>query len=68
MDFNKQWRRELRFNVVMLGLSSLACVLTALVRDPVSRSTETPLRISQHLQTADVGSATAGRFSRQFPR
>jgi hypothetical protein len=68
MDFNKRWRRELRFNVVMLGLSSLACLLSALARDPVSLPNETPLRISQHYQTADAESAAVGQFSRQFPR
>jgi hypothetical protein len=68
MDFNKRWRRELRFNVVMLGLSCLACVLTALVRDPVSLSTQTPLRISQNYQTAAVESASVGQVGRQFPR
>ncbi|MDB5343019.1 MAG: hypothetical protein JWP89_1396 [Schlesneria sp.] len=68
MDFNKRWRRELQFNVVMLGLSSLACVLTALVRDPLGLSHERPLRVSQQFQTADAGSATVSQFGRQPPR
>ncbi len=65
MNFNKRWRTELRFNLIMLGLSSLVCVLTALVRDPHSLAQERPQRMIPQLQTADAGSSTVGQLNRQ---